>query len=314
MHHAADIFMIVLPIFLVTGLGFSLKGTGLVDASFIFQLNRLIYYVALPALLFYKIATAEFSASFSPALLAGMLLSTVVLFGLSYVYGKLRGYSAPVRGAFCQGAFRGNLAYIGLAIVFNTYGEAGFAIAGILIGFLVPVLNFLAVIALILPQQSGKHHLGRAFWTYQLLFNPIIVAAFVGILWSFLRIPMPVVLDRALGILTGMSLPLALLAIGASFTLQKIKGELLIALLASAVKIVGAPLLTAAILLLFGIRGTELGVGLILAGTPTATAVYIMAQQLNGDAELSGAVVMLSTVLSVLSYSIMLLLLRANGI
>jgi predicted permease len=58
----------------------------------------------------------------------------------------------------------------------------------------------------------------------------------------------------------------------------------------------------------------ELGVGVVLAASPTATAAYIMAQQLKSDAELSGSIIMLSTLLSVVTYSLALFLLRYSGI
>lgn len=309
-----EIVYIVLPVFLVIGLGFSLKRTNLVSSDFLFQLNRLIFYVALPALLFHKISSADFSASFNPALLLGMLVSMVLVFGLSYLYTVIRKYPAEARGAFSQGAFRGNLAYIGLAIVFNAYGEQGFAVAGILIGILVPVLNLLAVIALLLPQEDEKHSLGAAFWAYQFVFNPLVIACFVGIVWSFLGFSVPVVLGKALDIVTGMSLPLALIAIGASFSPQKLRGELAKAFFSTGIKIIWMPVLTAAVLLLLGVRGMELAVGVLLAGTPTATSAYIMAQQLKSDAELSGAIIMMSTVLSVFTYSFFLFVLKAWGI
>lgn len=310
----ADILLIVLPVFLVIGLGFSLKRTNLVGNDFLFQLNRLIFYVALPSMLFYKIATAEFSVSFNPILLLGMVLSFVVASGLSYLYTVFRKYPPPARGAFCQGAFRGNLAYIGLPIIFNAYGEEGFAIAGILLGFLVPLINFLAVIALLLPQRESTHKLGAAFWMYQFAFNPLIIASFIGILWSFFNIPVPQVLDKTLNIVAGMALPLALIAIGASFSPRKMQGELVKAGIATGMKIIGVPLLTAAILLLLGIRGTELAVGVIFAGTPAATAGYIMAQQLKSDAELSGSIIMLSTLLSVCAFSVSLYILKVSGV
>ncbi len=309
-----DIVLIVLPVFFIIGLGFSLKDTGLVDRSFLFQLNRLIYYVALPALLFYKISTANFSASFNPALLAGMILSVVIVFGVSYLYSVFRKYPPAMRGAFSQGSFRGNMAYMGLPIVFNAYGESGFAVAGILLGFLVPVLNFFAVLALLLPQQQREQNIGSSFWAYQFVFNPLIVASFVGVIWSFFNIPMPPVLDKALSILTGMSLPLALIAIGASFSPKAMQTEIGKALLATGIKLMWMPLLTAVILLLFGIKGEELAIGVIFAGTPTATTAYIMAQQLKSDAELSGSIIMLSTVLSIISYSVALYILKSFGL
>jgi predicted permease len=306
----SEIFLIVLPVFLVIGLGFGLKRTGLVNSDFLFSLNRLIYYVALPALLFYKIATADFLISFNGSLLAGLVVSILIIFIISYGYGSLRGYQPSVHGAFCQGAFRGNLAYIGLAIVYNAYGEDGFAVAGILLGFLVPLFNFLSVVALILPNRHDNFSMGKFFWVKQIGSNPLILASFTGIVWSYLALPLPQVVARALGIVTGMSLPLALLSIGASFSFRKLRGDLGIAALSTCLKIVVLPALTGAILILFGIRGHELAIGVLLAGTPTATAAYIMAQQLKGDAELSGAIIMLSTLCSLATYTLALYLLH----
>ncbi len=133
-----------------------------------FHLNRLIYYIALPALLFFKIATSDFFVSFNGTLLVGLAISFLAMFVISYGYGSIRGYRPSVHGAFCQGAFRGNLAYIGLAIVYNAYGEKGFAVAGILLGFLVPLFNFLSVVALLLPQRRDSYRMGKFFLVKQI--------------------------------------------------------------------------------------------------------------------------------------------------
>lgn len=310
----SEILLVVLPVFLVIGVGFCLQRTALINSNFLFDLNRLIYYIALPALLFYKIATADFFASFNAGLLAGMVLSITAVFFLSYGFASLRGYKPAVQGAFCQGAFRGNLAYIGLAIIYNAYGEEGFTMAGILLGFLVPLMNVLSVIALILPQRRESLGMGTSFWVQQVVTNPLIVASFVGILWSFLALPLPQIVDRALKIVTGMSLPLALIAIGASFSFRKLRGDITLAVLSTGLKVVFLPMLTALVLVSFGIRGQELAIGVLLAATPTATAAYIMAQQLKSDAELSGAIIMLSTLCSVVTYSLALYLLQSMSL
>lgn len=310
----ADILLIVLPVCFVTGLGFFLKISKLLDINFFSQLNKLIYYVALPALLFHKVAKADFSASFNINLLLGMMVAVTIIFGVSYGYGLLRGYSPKARGAFCQGAFRGNMAYVGLPIAFNAYGEEGFAIAGIMVGFLLPFYNFLAVLALLIPQQQSEHKLGASFWAYQFAFNPIMIASFLGVAWSFLNFSIPFVFDKTLNIVTGMSLPLALIAIGASFSPRQLRGELLKAALATWFKIFWLPLLTAIILYFIGIRGVDLAVGVILAGAPTAPGAYVMAHQLNSDTELSASIIMLSTLLSVITTLIALYFLKINGI
>ncbi|MBB5347769.1 AEC family transporter [Desulfoprunum benzoelyticum] len=308
-----DILIIVLPVFLVIGLGFGLKMAQLVDDSFLYQLNRLVYFLALPALLFHEIARADFSTSFNGLLLAGMLAAVLLTFFLAYGFAAWRGYPPEARGSFCQGTFRGNIAYIGLAIVFNAYGGEGLAAAGILLGFLVPFYNFFGILALLLPHRQQGRNLGPWFWIRQIGGNPLIISSFAGILWSFLDIPLPQVIERSLHIVAGMALPLALLAIGGSFSLQRLRGDISKSLIATAIKLIWLPLITAGILLVFGIRGRELAIGVIFAATPTATVAYIMAQQMRGDAELSGSIIMLSTLLSLITYTLALVLLEGLG-
>jgi malate permease and related proteins len=309
-----DILVIVVPVFLVIGTGSIVKWTRLVDAGFLLQLNRLVYFLALPALLFYKISTADFSASFNGTLMIGLLVSTSIGFVLSYAYGVLRNYPPLARGAFAQGAFRGNIAYIGLAIVYNAFGETGLASAGILLGFLVPAMNFLAIVALLLPYRNDGQKIGPGLWIRQIGGNPLIIASLIGIAWSFFRLPMPKVVGAALHIITDMALPLALISIGASFSWEKLRGDLKVTMLATGIKLVGMPFLTALVLILSGVRGQDLAIGVLFAGTPTATAAYIMAQQMKGDAELSGSIIMLSTLLSVLTYTLALYCLKVMGL
>jgi predicted permease len=304
---------IVLPVFLVIGLGHLLRCLKLFDASFVQQTNRLVYVVFLPLLLFHKIGKADFASFFNgPLVIASSL---VVLFGflLTYSYTGLRHYPAPQRGSFCQGAFRGNLAYVGLAICLNAYGDDGLTRAGILMGFLVPVLNLFAILALLLPQPRNADEKGPN-WLAQIALNPLILASFMGLIWSYWSLPIPIIIDRALGITSGLTLPLALLAIGGSFSLERLKGDLRLATLASCVKLLLLPLLAAILLRLFGVSGVDFGIGVLLAATPAATATYIMAHQMKADAELAGSIVMLSTLASAFSYTLILLLLKGIGL
>jgi predicted permease len=309
-----EILAIVLPVFLVIALGYGLRRFKLIDAAFLLQTNRLVYYVALPLLLFYKIGTADFAANFNGTLVAGSVAAVLFVFVASYGWAALRNYPPAIRGTFSQGSFRGNLAYVGLAVAMNAYGPAGFTRAGILTGFLVPVLNFLAITALLLPHRHTDNPQGGAFWLRQVALNPLILASFAGIAWSFLGLPLPMTIDRTLDIATGMSLPLALLAIGGSFSLERLRGDLVTAALATVLKLAVLPLLTVALLLLLGVSGIDLGIGLIIAGTPAATANYIMSGQMRGDAELAGTIIMLSTLFSALSYTLGLLILRGFGL
>lgn len=309
----AEILLIVLPVFVVIALGWVLLRVGLIDSDFLRQTNRLVYYVCLPLLLFYKIATADFSSNFSAALVGGSALAIVAGFLIAYAFSWLRGYSPAVTGAFTQGSFRGNIAYVGLAIVLNAYGEEGLTKASMVMGFIVPVLNWFAILALLLPQHGKRGADSAGNLRRALLYNPLILASLAGLLWSFLQLPMPRLLASSLHLASSMTLPLALLAIGGSFTPQRLRGDLWRAGLATAIKLVLVPLCAAGLLWFFGLRGIDLGIGVLLAATPTATATYIMADQMGGDAELAGSIIMLSTLAAAVTYSIALLLLRGLG-
>lgn len=304
-----EILNIVFPVFIVIALGWGVRRINLVDDTFLQQTNALVYYVCLPLLLFYKIATADFSVNFNFELVAGATLAIILSCIVSYGYGLVRHYSPQQLGAFSQGSFRGNLAYMGLAIVFNAYGDDGLTRASILMGFLVPVLNFFAVLALLGPQQESseesriKQLLPMA---WKVMANPLIVASFAGLLWSYLQLPLPVVLARSLKITTGMSLPLALFALGGGFSLARLRGDLVVAAMATGIKLLWMPLLAAVLLTLFGVTGVDLRVGILMSASPAATATYIMAQQMSSDAELAGSIVVMSTALSIVSYILIL--------
>ena len=309
-----DTLNIVLPVFAVIALGALLRRLGLIDAPFLQQTNRLVYYVCLPLLLFYEIGRADFFANFNGRLILGSILAVTVTFLASYAYTAVRGYPPPARGVFSQGCFRGNIAYVGLAIVFNALGESGLTRAGILMGFLVPFLNLFAILALLWPHRQAGDRQEGAQLVRRIAFNPLIVASFAGIAWSFFAIPTPLLLERSLKIATGMSLPLALLAIGGGFSFERLRGDLFTAGLATGAKLVWMPLLAALILHGLGVSGPDLEIGVLIAGTPAATANYIMAQQLKGDAELAGTIVMLSTLLSAVTYTATLMVLRSPGL
>ncbi len=305
---------IVLPVFLVIALGFLLRRMGLFDDAFTRQTNRLVYLVFLPILLFYKISQADFVTEFNGPLVAGSSLAIVCLFAVSYAYGHLRKYPPASLGSFSQGSFRGNLAFVGLAICLNAYGESGLTRASILMGFLVPVLNLFAIIALIWPQRHNDSDGPKQNWLREIMLNPLIIASFTGIIWSYFSLPVPIILKSSLGIVAGLTLPLALLAIGGSFSLQRLKGDLKSAGIATLFKLLGMPLVAGLLLIAFGVRGVDLGIGILLAGTPTATATYIMAHQMKADGELAASIVMLSTLTSAVSYTLLLLLLRHYGL
>jgi predicted permease len=144
----------VFPVFLLIALGALLRRYGFLKEGFIDSANSLVYYILLPALLFHEISATEFHEAFRGPLVIGGYAAIIVVFALAIVLS--RNMTPSERGSFIQGTIRANFAYVGLPIVFNLAGQAGLRKAGILLGFGVPFLNALSVLALILPHGMGR--------------------------------------------------------------------------------------------------------------------------------------------------------------
>jgi predicted permease len=310
-----DILQAVFPVFLVVATGAILRRYRFLNEGFIEAANALVFYLLLPALLFHEVSATQFRDAFSGPLVIGGYAATLSTFAIAWALSGALGIGPAERGSFVQGSFRANLAYVGLPIVFSAVGQAGLRKAGIFLGFIVPLLNTLAVVALMVPHGAGK---GKGRETAmrvlgQVATNPIILACVAGIAWSLLRLPVPAMARRTLALLTPATLPLSLLCLGGSFSFERARRGFGLAAMSAFLKVV---VLTGTGLVLYrlmGVSGDDLRIGAIMLGCPTAVVTYVMAAQLEGDPDLAGTIVLVSTAASAFTITGWLFLLRALG-
>lgn len=307
-----EIITAVFPVFIVILCGYCLRRFGILNEAFVKESNNLIYYFLLPVLLFYKIGTSRFDVAFSPALILGSYAATVLVFLIASIIATLFRFSPTVKGTFVQGSFRANLAYVGLPIVYNAAGDAALRKAGVLLGFMVPLLNFLAIIALVFPHKNRKEERGRGILR-EVLTNPLIVASFAGILWSLFELRVPVIFTGTLDILSSATLPLALLCLGGSFNFETSRGSYSLTALAALLKNLLLPLAALLFFHLLGLRGDDMMTGMIMMGAPTAVVTYVFAFQLKGDPSLASTIIVVSTLAASLSISFWIFVVRSLG-
>ncbi|HEY6097117.1 MAG TPA: AEC family transporter, partial [Candidatus Deferrimicrobium sp.] len=281
-----DILQSVIPVFLVVVAGVALRRYRFLDGGFIDAANSLVYYILLPALLFHEIGTTDFRQAFNGPLVAGGYAATLATFLLAILASRALGLGPSETGAFVQGSFRANLAYVGLPIVFNAVGHTGLRKAGIFLGLIVPLLNGLSIVALMAPHDAGKKE-GIATTgsriARQIAVNPIILACFAGIAWSVLKLPLPGMIDRAFRMLTPATLPLSLLCLGGSFSFERARKGFAVAAVAAFLKGVVLTGIGIALFRWMGLSGDDMRIGVIMLGCPTAVVTYVMAARLRGD-------------------------------
>lgn len=301
-----NILSTIIPVFTIIFLGWLVRHRGFVPPQLLGPANRLVYYVAVPAMIFREIAESSFNTQFDATLLACTMLPVLVVFGLAFAAGSLARVPGTQLGTFMQSSFHGNLGYIGLAVAYYFLGTEGFVRAGIVAGFLMLLQNALAVVAL---QSSWAGSVGNPnlrFMVGRVVGNPVILSALAGMAFSVSGATVPLIVDRSLTILSGLALPLALLVIGASLSFKLIRIHLVSALGAGLFKLIVLPALGYFLYQAFGLPSGDYLPGLILLAAPTATLTYVMATEMNGDTELAIAAISVNTLLSAVTFSVWL--------
>ncbi|MBC2706024.1 AEC family transporter [Desulfobacula sp.] len=298
----------IFPIFTLLFLGSLLKHLGITNKTFLKTSDKLVYFIFFPVMLFWKIGTSAPDKGVSVNLCAAAIIAVLIVYLLSLFAIRLFHITNFQAGSFSQACYRFNT-YIGMAIVMNALGESGIRYFGILIGFVIPIINVLAVSTLI--WHSGKKgSLGQNF-TYllkALISNPLILGCAAGILFSRSQASFPVFIDNTFSLMTSVTMPLALISIGGSLSLAGLKHNTKISLIASMLKILILPIIGFFILKTFSVTGIAFKAGMIFFTLPTSTAIYVLSAQLNSDTQLASAAIMLSTLLSFISLSVVLLI------
>jgi predicted permease len=283
----------IVPIFVVIGVGMLAGQRGYLPDAFLGPANRLVYHLAIPAMIFRAVATGDLQRQFNLPVLVVCLATVGVGYLVAHGVGRACRLERPAHATFTQAAFHGNLGYIGLAVVFFHLGDTALGRASILAGFIMILKNLLAVVAL----STGLEGASGNRWR-RVMGNPVIVAAMLGIGFSAAGLKLPRIADQSLAILARMALPLALLVIGATLSPRQIRSALKPALAASGIKLVVLPGIALVAWRWLALAPEAYLPALILLASPTATVAYVMGREMGGDADLAGAVISLSTLLS----------------
>ena len=197
--------------------------------------------------------------------------------------------------------------YIGIAIVLNAAGKDGVSIFGILIGFVIPIINILSVTTLI--WLSGKSYSAKdknKMLIKALISNPLILGCIAGILYANTINFFQTFIDNTFKLASSITLPLALLSIGGSLTLAGFKEHFSQSVLSSITKLVLLPAAGYVFMKLFNVAGISFFIGMIFFAMPTSSVIYVLSSQLNSDVELAYASIVVSTILSVFSLTAVL--------
>jgi predicted permease len=297
------------PVFLMIAVGAGLQRTRFVSENFLKEANRVTYWVGLPALLFSQLVGSFHQADGAGRMLSGMLAATVLVIFAGYAVAWVLRVPGTHLGTFVQGGFRGNLAFVGLPVIFSlpdsplALGMSARTAAVLTVAPMMVFYNIGGVVVLLLSQHRLGWGMVKPF-VKQLATTPPLLATLAGIGWALAGWTLPPFIDKTLGALGEMALPLGLLGVGGSLVTVKLGANWRNPLASALVKTALSPILGWLVGRAFGLDFAEMKMVLILMACPTAIISYTMALELKGDEALASGAIALSVLTSVVSLAV----------
>jgi predicted permease len=283
---------VVLPVFIVAGMGFAVQRRFHPSIS---ALTQTALYIMLPSLLFTSLLKVDLRSQEPLRILAFTLLLTAVMLAVALVIGRATKLDRVTTSALMLTVAFPNLGNYGLPVVFLAFGESGLAIALVLIA----LQSLYGTTLSIFLASSGSMPLAAALG--QVLRQPTIYAVAAALIVNLAQIQMPGFLLAALAIPAQAAIPLMVIILG--MQLAGTRGIEAPRLAGAAVftRLVLGPIVGVALAILLGLTGVTRDVMIVGAAMPSAVFTIVMATEFNTRPRLVSDVVIASTLASIVT-------------
>ncbi len=317
----------VSPIILTVVVGYFLKKAGLINTSLAKAMNKLVFRVFLPSMLFLNVYNIQDFGTIDLGYIAYSAIVVLLIFGLSLPAVIWFEKRSGRRGVLLQATFRSNYALIGIPLAQSLFGDEGAMIATVLSAAVIPLFNVLAVISLTVFRSGGEKPSVKKI-LLDIVKNPLIQSialglVVLGIRATFASAQISFRLDEiqplftVLRYLSNLATPLALLVLGAQFEFSAISALKREIIFGTVIRTVIVPILGVGTAWLFFsdiFGGAHFAAFVAMFATPVAVSSVPMAQEMDGDTELAGQLVIWTTLVSAVSVFLVSYLLKVGGI
>lgn len=299
-----------MPIFLMMVLGYIFRRINVISEQFTKEMNAFVFKIALPVLVFSELYKEDFAdvwdTQFVIFCFGATFVSIVILAIITVMFKKI-----DDKAEFIQASFRSSAALLGVGIVQNLYGDAGFV--PLMIVGAVPLYNITAVVLLTVFKPGKKEKLSKETiknTVYGIITNPIILGIVFGFLASIIKIPNPVIFEKSVHYIGNLATPLGLIALGASLDFKSIGKNIGTVVSATIFKLVIFCAMFLPLAIQLGYRRDKLLAILIMLGSPTTVSSFVMAKSMGHDGQTSAGVVMCTTLFSAFTLTLWLFILK----
>lgn len=286
---------------------------GWMDEVFAAKMNKFVFLVPLPVLLFEQLATVDFSEVWDIKFILFCFVVTAISITISTLISLLW-KDRSIKGEFIQATYRSSAALLGIAFIQNIYGTVG--MAPLMIIGSVPLYNIMAVVVLSVF-KPGNNSFDKALVKKTLkgiATNPIIIGIVAGFVWSALKLPMPLILHKTVSSIGATATPMGLMSMGATFEMKKATSKMKPTLVAVFMKLIGFCAIFLPVAAMLGFRNEQLIAILVMLGSATTVSSFVMARNMGHEGTLSSGVIMMTTLLSAFTLTMWLDVQRSFGL
>lgn len=301
------IFNVVLPVFAIILTGYACGRFGVLGAASSEAINKFVYFVALPVLLFFSMARVDpgqiFNWPYLGAFAAGSVITTVaaILFARWVFRTRLSEQSM-----FGMVAIFGNTGYMGIPLCIVAFGDAG-ALPAIVATVFQTVIMIPFYAVLIEADLRGEKGLNAAWGvTKSLARNPLMVSSVAGISWSFTGLALPAPVETFCAILSGAAGPSALFSIGLFMVGKPLFYGFREISAVSVFKLLIHPAVTLVFFIyVFEVEPLWQAVGILMAALPAGALCFVVAQNYNVYVQRTSAAILFTTLIAVVTLSVL---------
>ena len=315
-----------MPFILLALLGIFLKHRKMINDNFITLGNKVVFYFAIPTTIFRSIHQADLSEVldtwfiiFNSVWLVLFFLGTWVL---AYKFMK----DKDSVSSFVNSAYRSSLSVVApplFALMFSPAYHPGIDpniyAKGILSVSVLLIISYATASVLFAVHDSNAKSSGSIALGIlkSIAKNPVVIGVVLGLLFNVLmntlNFSLPVFVTNTINPLAGLVMPLAMICVGGNLTFHGFDKKFKYVVISTIVKLFVMPIAAVIVAYLFGFRGNDLTIIMILNALPMAVGAYVMQAELGGDSYIGASVLMITMTLSAFTLTLFIFLFRVMG-
>lgn len=303
------IFSIIFPLIFIVLSGYISSRSQFLAKEHITGLSKFTFYISVPAFLFLNMAQADLHSSVSVAGFLSFYIPVVCIYIIACVIDRYFISKKPQsarHAVFALGASYSNTVLVGLPIIIAALGQQMVGIVFMIITFHSALLFTLTFLLSARAEQKFSWYK----FSKSMLLNPVVLSITSALIFNLLGLTLYQDIANGLNLLAKPAITCALFVLGANLAFYKIADNWQAALTATILKLVVLPCWVYLVgSEIFVLEKQLLNVLVLLSASPLGVNAYLIAGQIKQHQSTLASSVVLSTVLSVLSFSVWLALL-----